>query len=72
MKKSKPRKYLDEVENLSKMAHPNIIGFHHYFSDKERFYIVTDICWGKNLRQEMNFRMKKGKVNTIGVYFTAK
>ena len=50
VKKTKPRKYLDEVENLEKMAHPNIVGYHHYFTDKERFYIVTDMCWGKNLR----------------------
>lgn len=70
LKKSCPRKYLEEVENLRKMAHPNIIGYHHYFQDKERFYIVTDVCWGNNLRQEINIRQKKAKINSMGIYFT--
>jgi calcium-dependent protein kinase len=38
-----------EIDILSEMDHPNIIKLYEYFEDESRFYLVTDLCKGGEL-----------------------
>ena len=39
------------------MKHPNILKIHGFYEDEKRFYIVTDLCKGGELFDELR---KKG------------
>ena len=41
------------------MNHPNSIKYIVHFIDKERTYIVMELCRGNTLNREINIRMKK-------------
>ena len=42
------------------MDHPNVIKIFEYFQDKDKIYIVTEICTGGELYEEINKRKGKG------------
>ena len=42
-----------EVEILSSLDHPNIIKFHETYQDELYFHIVTDLCTGKELLENI-------------------
>ena len=35
------------------MDHPNVLSIIEFYEDEKRFYIVTDICKGGDLYEEM-------------------
>ena len=49
-----------EIELLRELDHPNIIKVFEYFVDPEKIYIVTEICTGGELYEEINKRKGKG------------
>lgn len=53
------RMYL-EVEILKKLIHPNIMQIFEFYEDKKNFYIISEICEGGELFEQI---VKKGSFN---------
>jgi len=49
--------FKDEIEILSKLDHPNILKLYEIYTDEKRYYIVTELCKGGELFDEI---IKKG------------
>ena len=43
----------NEINNLKDLDHPNIIKMFEFFEDNKRYYIVTEICKGGELFDEI-------------------
>ena len=43
----------NEINNLKDLDHPNIIKMFEFFEDSKRYYIVTEICKGGELFDEI-------------------
>ena len=43
----------NEINNLKDLDHPNILKMYEFFEDEKRYYIVTDICKGGELFDEI-------------------
>ena len=48
----------NEINNLKGLDHPNILQMYEFFEDEKRYYIVTDICKGGELFDEIIARGK--------------
>jgi calcium-dependent protein kinase len=48
----------NEINNLKDLDHPNIIKMYEFFEDPKRYYIVTEICKGGELFDEIATRKK--------------
>ena len=35
-------KYLEEVDNMSKLDHPNIVKIYHIYEDENYYYIIME------------------------------
>ena len=46
----------NEINNLKDLDHPNILKMYEFFEDPKRYYIVTDICKGGELYDEIKER----------------
>ena len=57
-------KFLDEIEILKNLEHPNIMKIYECFNDKENVYIVSEYCDEGDLLGKME---KLGKLNQIVV-----
>lgn len=49
--------FKEEIEILSKLDHPNILKLYEVYTDEKRYYIVTELCKGGELFDEI---IKKG------------
>lgn len=49
--------FQDEINILSKLDHPNILKLYEVYDDEKRYYIVTELCKGGELFDEI---LKKG------------
>jgi len=47
---------MNEFELLKGLSHPNILTLYGFYEDKEKCYIVTDICKGGELWDELHVR----------------
>ena len=47
------REFLKEIEILSKIDHPNIIKIFEYFYDDLNYYIITELCEGGELIEQL-------------------
>ena len=45
--------FLKEIEILTKLDHPHIIKIFEYFQDEEYFYIITELCEGGELFEQI-------------------
>lgn len=45
-----------EIHNLKKLDHPNILHMYESYECEKRYYIVTDICEGGELFDEITER----------------
>lgn len=43
----------NEINNLKDLDHPNILKMFELFEDEKRFYIITEICKGGELFDEI-------------------
>ena len=50
----------NEIEILKGLDHPNIIKMFEFFQDEKRYYIITEICKGGELFEEI---ISKGTFN---------
>lgn len=46
--------FQNEITNLKELDHPNILKMYEYFEDEKRYYIITDICNGGDLFEELD------------------
>jgi calcium-dependent protein kinase len=49
----------NEINNIKELDHPNILKLYEFFEDEKRIYLVTDLCGGGELYQEIS---SKGKL----------
>lgn len=47
-------KIFKEVEILKKLDHPNIVKIYEMFQDEKRFYVVTELCTGGEVFDEIS------------------
>jgi calcium-dependent protein kinase len=43
-----------EIEILKSLDHPNILKLYEFYEDEKRFYLVTELCSGGELYEEIN------------------
>jgi len=54
----KKRMLFNEINILRELDHPNIVKMYEFFEDEKRYYIVTEICKGGELFDEIIARGK--------------
>jgi calcium-dependent protein kinase len=45
--------FKDEIALLKKLDHPNILKLYEIYEDKQRFFVVTELCKGGELFDEI-------------------
>jgi len=58
MDEDEKRMFFNEINILKDLDHPNILKMYEFFEDEKRYYIVTDICKGGELFDEILARGK--------------
>ena len=58
MDEDEKKMLFNEINNLKDLDHPNILKMYEFFEDEKRYYIVTDICKGGELFDEIVNRGK--------------
>lgn len=51
-------RFLYEIEIMKKLDHPNILRLFEIFYDDKRYYLVTELCTGGDLFDEINKRKR--------------
>lgn len=49
-------KFFEEIEILRQLDHPNILRLYEVFEDEKRYYLVTELCTGGELFEEISKR----------------
>lgn len=49
-------RFIHEIEILKKLDHPNILKLFEFYEDNKRFYLVTELCTGGELFDEITNR----------------
>lgn len=47
-----------EIFLMKRLDHPNVIKIHEYFEDRERLYIIMELCKGGELFNQINAKRK--------------
>tara|TARA_B110000285_G_scaffold196846_1_gene228072 strand:+ start:27 stop:266 length:240 start_codon:yes stop_codon:yes gene_type:complete len=50
------QRFQREIEILKRLDHPNIIKLYEFYKDEKRYYLVTEICTGGELFDELTQR----------------
>jgi len=58
MDEDEKRMFFNEINILKDLDHPNLLKMYEFFEDEKRYYIVTDICKGGELFDEIVARGK--------------
>ena len=45
--------FKNEIEILKKLDHPNLLKIYEFYEDAKRYYLVTELCSGKELFDEI-------------------
>jgi serine/threonine protein kinase len=53
MDSAKQAKLINEMNILRELDHPNIVKIMEYFEEEESFYIVTELCAGGEVFDEI-------------------
>lgn len=53
MSKDEEEHFQYEINILKKLDHPNILKLYEVFQDEKRYYIVTELCKGGELFDEI-------------------
>ena len=61
MDEDEKRMFFNEINILKDLDHPNILKMYEFFEDEKRYYIVTDICKGGELFDEIVAKGKFGE-----------
>jgi len=58
MDEDEKRMLFNEINILKEIDHPNIVNMYEFFEDEKRYYLVTEICKGGELFDEI---LQRGK-----------
>lgn len=58
MDEDERRMLFNEINILKELDHPNIVRMYEFFEDAKRYYLVTEICKGGELFDEIIARGK--------------
>jgi len=58
MDEDEKRMLFNEINILKEIDHPNIVKMYEFFEDEKRYYLVTEICKGGELFDEVINREK--------------
>ena len=47
------QRFTHEIELLKRLDHPNIIKINEFYQDEDRYYLVTEICTGGELYDQI-------------------
>ena len=56
MDEDEKKMLFNEINNLRDLDHPNILKMYEFYEDPKRYYIVTEICKGGELFDEIKER----------------
>ena len=45
---------------MGRLSHPNIMTLYEYYEDEKRFYMVTELCTGDELFDEISYKLNEG------------
>ena len=65
MDEDEKKMLFNEINNLKDLDHPNILKMYEFFEDEKRYYIITDVCKGGELFDEI-----KKSAGSLDVKFT--
>jgi len=72
MEEKDVRGFQNEIFVMTKLHHPNILKFHHFFEDLRRYLMVMDICEGGELFDYTKSEESKGGFNSFDAGFIMK
>ena len=52
------KSYLNDLEMLQKLNHPNILTLNEFYEDQYRYYMVTELCTGDELFDSIDFKLQ--------------
>ena len=47
------KRMMHDIEIMKELDHPNILKFYEYYEDLKRYYVVTELCSGGELYEEI-------------------
>ena len=50
------KRFAHEIEMLKRLDHPNILKLYEFYEDEKRFYLVTELCTGGELFDEITIK----------------
>ena len=53
--------YFNDIDLLQKLNHPNILALNEFYEDPHRFYMVTELCTGDELFDQISFKLQNGE-----------
>jgi len=60
-------RFFYEIEILKNLDHPNIVRLHEVFEDDKRYYLVTELCTGGELFEEITKRSHFSERDAAGI-----
>lgn len=63
------RDFLNEIEMLKSIDHPNVLKCYEYYEDKVNYYIVTEYCHGG---QVVNYIIQRNGIDESKAAFIMK
>ena len=59
----------EEIELLKQLDHPNIVKLFEYFSDKEKYYLITEYCKGGDLFELIKKKKKFSELSAAYIMY---
>ena len=59
----------EEIELLKQLDHPNIVKLFEYFSDKEKYYLITEYCKGGDLFELIKKKKKFSELSAACIMY---
>ena len=50
------KRFTHEIEMLKMLDHPNVIKLYEFYEDDQRYYLVTELCTGGEILDELTER----------------
>ena len=67
--KTSEQKTDEEIELLKQLDHPNIVKLFEYFSDNDKYYLITEYCKGGDLFDLIKKKKKFSEMSTAYIMF---
>jgi len=61
------QRFIHEIEMLKFLDHPNIIKLYEFYEDEKRFFLVSELCTGGELYDELGKRDHYNEIETAEI-----